>query len=203
MHTTHFNGGAPAFVNDYRSVQTALGDLQASGVVLRRVYPRISEVVQSVVGSSHNLDDITQLAAVEVFRCLDRYHGRGSIEAWAAKIAYRKAVRVLKREWKKKKVVIPLEDRDFEDGNTPNPEESMSREQLLNLFLSKIRDIPLKRRMPLILHLVHGYTIREVSELTKASVNTTKDRLKTATRELRIIVESHPNLVTAMLEESQ
>jgi RNA polymerase sigma factor (sigma-70 family) len=196
-----FLGDSIAYLDDYRLVQKALSDLQVTESVLRRVYPRIYEVVQSVVGRAQNLDDIAQLAALEVARCLDRYHGRGSIESWAAKIAYRKAARVIRREWKKKMATVPLDVENFPDDDTHNPEKLMSREQLFNIFLFKLCKIPLKRRVPLLLHVLYGYTIREVSELTEISANTVKDRLKTASREFRSILEQNPSLVTAILEE--
>lgn len=193
--------GAPAFLDDYRLAQEALDDLRVAEAVLRRVYPRISEIVRSVAGAAHNVDDITQLAAIEVARCLDRYHGRGSIESWASKIAYRKAMRVLKREWRKKKLTFFINDEDFEDRHTTSPEKSLSREQLFDAFISKMSGIPDKRRTPLILHMIYGYTVREVSELTDVSINTVKDRLKTGSREFRTMLDNNPTLVTAMLEE--
>ena len=194
-------GDSPAFLNDYNLVQQALNDMQVTEVVLRRVYPKICQVVQSVVGCAQDIDDIAQLAAMEVARCLDRYHGRGSLEAWAAKIAYRKAARVTKREWKKKMPTVPIDVDILADTDTSDPEKSMSREQLLNTFLSKMSGIPSIRRIPFLLHMLYGYTVKEVSELTDASTHTVKDRLKTASREFQLILEKNPRLVTAMLEE--
>lgn len=190
----------PFFLNDYRLAQEALNDLQVTEALLRRVYPKLHAVVQSVVGRAQDLDDIVQLAAMEVTRCLDRYQGHGTIEAWAAKIAYRKAVRVIKRDWRRRSATVPLEDDGVVD-NDANPEKALSKEQLFEIFLSKMGSIPSKRRVPLFLHLLYGYTVREVSEMTGVSSNTVKDRLKTASREYYSILENNHRLVTAMLEE--
>jgi RNA polymerase sigma-70 factor (ECF subfamily) len=192
---------SPAYLDDYRLVQKALIDLAAAEVLMRRVYPRIHEVVQSAVGYRPNVDDITQLAAMAVTKSLHRYHGRGSIEAWAAKIAYRKAMRVTQRQWKKEMAMMSTVDENFPDNASPDPEKSMSKQQLLDRFLSKMNKIPSKRRVPLLLHLIYGYTIKEVSELTGAPLNTVKDRLKTASREFQSILDRNPGLVIAMLEE--
>lgn len=191
----------PSFLNDYSLAQKALGDLEVAEVLLRRVYPKIYEVVQSVVGHAENLDDIAQLAAMDVARYLDRYRGRGSIESWAAKIAYRKAARVTKREWKKRVATVPFIDDNLEDNDTLNPEKRISSQQLLDSLFSKMNGIPSNRRVPLLLHVLHGYTVREVSELTGTPVNTVKDRLKTAFREYYSILERNSRLVAAMLEE--
>ena len=191
----------PAYLDDYKLVQKALSDLKAAEVVLRRVYPKIYEVVRLTAGCRFNPDDIAQLAAMEVLRCLDRYQGRGSIEAWATKIAYRKAARVTKRQWKKEKPMLALIEEDIADTATLDPEKSMSRQQLFDNFLSKMSKIPSKRRVPLFLHLIYGYTVKEVSELTDAPFNTVKDRLKTAIREFQSVMAENESLVTAMLEE--
>jgi DNA-directed RNA polymerase specialized sigma24 family protein len=67
--------------------------------------------------------------------------------------------------------------------------------------LEKLSIIPEKRRVPLLLHLAHGYTVREVAEMTETSPNTVKDRLKTALREFRGIMADDPALMTTILEE--
>lgn len=194
-------GSSPDYLDDYRLVRRALTDLKTAEAVLRRIYPKIYDVVQSVAGRGQNVDDIAQLAAMEVSRCLDRYHGRGSIEAWAAKIAYRKAARVTKREWKKRVPTVPLDTDVMADTDIADPEKTMSRDQLFDTLLLKLNGIPSVRRTPFLLHVIYGYTIKEVSELTDVSINTVKDRLKTASREFRCILEKNPALVTAMLEE--
>jgi DNA-directed RNA polymerase specialized sigma24 family protein len=60
--------------------------------------------------------------------------------------------------------------------------------------------IPQRRRVTLQLHLIYGYTVPEVAEITDSSPNTVKDRLRTAYNELRMIMDENPTLRTAMLE---
>jgi DNA-directed RNA polymerase specialized sigma24 family protein len=64
-----------------------------------------------------------------------------------------------------------------------------------------MEDIPQKRRVSLLLHLAHDYTVSEVAELTNVSPNTVKDRLRTAYKELRAILEGNPDLQSGILEE--
>jgi DNA-directed RNA polymerase specialized sigma24 family protein len=60
--------------------------------------------------------------------------------------------------------------------------------------------MPRKRRTPVFLHLLYGYSVAEVSDIMGVSPNTTKDRLKTALRELRVVFDRNPALREAMLE---
>jgi RNA polymerase sigma-70 factor (ECF subfamily) len=190
---------APIFLSDLQLARKALSDSRTEEALLRRVYPKIYKVVRITVGCQNHLDDIAQLAAMEVARSLDRYGGRGSLEAWAGRIAYRMAMRVIKRQRKKEMGRMPLFDRDRPNNETP--EKLISRRQLFENFVSKMGKIPAKRRVPLFLRLAYGYTVKEVSELTDASPNTVKDRLRTAFRELQTVLDENPGLVTAMLEE--
>jgi RNA polymerase sigma factor (sigma-70 family) len=189
----------PVFLSDLQLTRMALKDPRSEEIVLRRVYPRIYQIVRFAVGSRRQMDDIAQVAAMEVVKSLNRYGGIGSLEAWAGRIAYRTACRFMKRQRKPAMTLMPLQDRDVPNNETP--EKSMARRQLFEAFLSKMDDIPEKRRVPLLLHLAFGYTVNEVSELTQTPTNTVKDRLKVAFRELQAILDEHQNLWAAMLEE--
>jgi DNA-directed RNA polymerase specialized sigma24 family protein len=60
--------------------------------------------------------------------------------------------------------------------------------------------MPITRRAPVLLYFVFGYTVAEVSDVMDVSTTTTKNRLKTALRELRTIFDRNPSLREAMLE---
>jgi RNA polymerase sigma factor (sigma-70 family) len=187
-------------LNDFLLAQSALIDTKAEEKVFRRVYPRILRIVWLVLGEGSQVDDVAQLAAMEVFKALDSFKGLGSIESWAERIAYRMAVKESKKEKRKNAIFFPLDDRDGVLHETP--EMIVSRQHLFEALVFKMKRIPEKRRVPLLLHLVYGHSVREISELTEASQNTTKARLKTGYRELRKIMERNPDLLTAMEEDT-
>lgn len=189
----------PLSLADLQLVRQALEDPKNEEAVLTRLYPRIVQIVKFVAGNRSHVDDIAQIAAMEVLKSLKWFKGTGSLEAWASRIAYRTAMKVLKRSRKPEVVHMPLLDEDVITRETP--EKSISRRQLFESLVDKLSVIPEKRRVPLLLHLAYGYTVREVAEMTDVSQNTVKDRLKTAFREFRAILDDHPNLVTTMLEE--
>jgi RNA polymerase sigma factor (sigma-70 family) len=137
---------------------------------------------------------------MQVLKSLESFGGLGSIESWAERIAYRTAMRSMKREQKKNTLHFSLEEEDIPNRETP--EKTVSRRQLFETLVSHLEGIPAKRRIPLLLHLAYGYTVDEVSKLTEASPNTVKARLKIAFRELRVILDKHPNLRAAMLEDT-
>ena len=191
----------PISFKDLELARKALKDPRSEEILLRRVYPRIFQIVRLVAGNRRQLDDIAQLSALEVAKSLKWYRGLGSLESWAGRIAYRTTMRFIKRQQSAGLTTMPLLDDDMPTHETP--EKSFSRRQLFESLLSKMNRIPEKRRVPLLLHLAYGYTVGEVSELTDTSPNTVKDRLKTAFREFQSILDDHPSLVATMLEELQ
>ncbi|MBN2803193.1 MAG: sigma-70 family RNA polymerase sigma factor [Deltaproteobacteria bacterium] len=189
----------PILLTDLQLVHNALKDRKSEDVLLRRIYPGIVKIARLVSGNKSQVDDIAQLAAIEVVKSLKTYKGIGSIESWAGRIAYRTAMRNIKKVRKIEHVTTPFEDVVIQTADTP--EKALSRRQLFETFLQKMSVIPHKRRIALLLHLAYGYTVSEVSDLTGVSPNTVKDRLKTAFIEFQSILDEDPKLVKNMLEE--
>ena len=189
----------PISLNDIQLARMAREDPQVEEKLLHRVYPKIFQVVRFAAGSRRQADDIAQIAAMEVVKSLESFGGIGSIEAWAGRIAYRVTMKTLKKERQRDRLLYPFSEEDIPSDE--NPEKSVSRRRVFETLLSKIEKIPTKRRIPLLLHLAYGYTVSEVADLTEVSPNTVKDRLKTAYREMRAILNDHPSLRAAMLEE--
>jgi RNA polymerase sigma-70 factor (ECF subfamily) len=194
------DGHIPILLNDLQLARGALNDPKAEDLLFRRIYPKIFRIVRFAVKDRRQADDVAQLAAMQVLKSLESFGGLGSIESWAERIAYRTAMRSMKREQKKNTLHFSLEEEDIPNRETP--EKTVSRRQLFETLVSHLEGIPAKRRIPLLLHLAYGYTVDEVSKLTEASPNTVKARLKIAFRELRVILDKHPNLRAAMLEDT-
>jgi RNA polymerase sigma factor (sigma-70 family) len=186
----------PISLNDLQLARSALTDTRAEEKLFYRVYPRILRIVWLVLGDGRRADDVAQIAALQVFRSLDSFKGLGTIESWAERIAYRTATKESKKEKKKNAMFLSLKDDDGVHRETP--EMTVSKRQLFEVLVSKVKCIPEKRRVPLLLHLAYGYTVREVSALTATSHNTIKARLKLGYRELRAILDQNPELFSAM-----
>lgn len=195
----------PIPLNDLQLAQMAREDEEAEKALLRRLYPVMFKVAWSVAGRRDLADDIAQIAALEVLKSLNSFKGIGSLESWATRITYRVYVKLVKKEIRSKNILISLdmlgstESEKF--ARDENVERSVSRQNLFEKLTGLLETIPQKRRVPLLLHLAHGYTVNEVAELTDVSPNTVKDRLRTAYQEFRIILENHQELRDAILEE--
>lgn len=188
----------PVLLSDLQLARMAGRDRKTAENVLRRLQPKIFQVVRSVVRSDAEATEMGQMVALEVLESLRNFRGEGTLEAWAGGLAYRVTMRALKKstEWKQMHVSI----REGDDEVAGNPEKEVSRQQLFHSLSEKLQDMPKKRRTPILLHLLYGYSVAEVSDIMGVSPNTTKDRLKTALRELRAVFDRNPGLREAMLE---
>ena len=188
----------PTQLHDIRLAQAASRDRNAAEHVLRRIFPKIYQVVRATVSDKAHVEDVGQTAAVEVLQSLRNFRGQGTLEAWAGQIAFRTAVRSIRKQqdWNRRHM-------DFDSEWTSpllTPEASVSRKQLFDVLSERTSHIPEKRRAPLLLHLVYGCTVREVAEMMSIPENTVKDRLKTAVREFRTVLNQNPGLRKALLE---
>ena len=186
--------------NDLALVKRARTDRAAENLVFRRVYPGIFRIVRTAVRGRKEAEDIAQLAAMQVLRSLDSFRGIGTLEAWAERIAYRTALRSIRRTRRGDLLLCAIEESDV--MHTDTPEHSLARRRMFDELAAQLQEIPTKRRVPLLLHLAYGYTVKEVSQITNASTNTVKARLKVGMRELRVLLENHPQLLDSLSEDA-
>ena len=185
-------------LEDLKLARLARQDVKMEEVLLRRLYPKIFQIAWTVVGSRWLADEVAQHAALQVLKSLDSYSGVGSLESWAGRITCRVSSKIIKKERRNKRL-IPLDEESRASVAEPM-DNALSRRKVFEKLAHEMESIPRKRRVPLQLHLVYGYTVNEVAELTSSSPNTVKDRLRTAYKELRSIMEENPHLRVAMLE---
>lgn len=186
-------------LDDLRLAQRAKAEPASAMQVLDRLCPRVYQVVHMMVGGSGEADEFVQMCLVEILEHLHQFRGDGSLESWAGQVAYRVMIRALKKKRQSREDHTTLFSDQLPTRETP--ERALQRQELWEQLTEKLDSIPLKRRTALLLHVIDGYTVPEVAELTEVSVNTVKDHLKLAYRELRTIFAQNSSLKDAMLEE--
>ncbi|MCP4601148.1 MAG: sigma-70 family RNA polymerase sigma factor [Proteobacteria bacterium] len=187
-----------AALDDVRLAHLARRDQKTADSILTRLHPRVWQVVRMVRGPRQDADELLQRCFVEILESLHKFRGEGSLESWAGQVAYRVVMRHVKTTRINEINETPTSE---EMGiSKRNPETEVSRMTVWERLMAEMQKIPAKRRLTLMLHLVYEHTVEEVAELTGVSVNTTKYRLRTGYRELRVIFSRNADLKEAMLE---
>ena len=156
-----------------RLVQAAAsGDRGAQADVVSRLIDRVRRTVRYLVANDRDADDLVQQCLIDVLRSLHSFRGEGKLEAWAERITVRTAMRAMrKRRWRERIVSLGLEGADCKAGEINNDFE-------LRRYLAKLlADLAPERRVVVVLRLVQGYSIAEISAVTGAPINTVRDRL--------------------------
>jgi RNA polymerase sigma-70 factor (ECF subfamily) len=168
----------------------ATGNAEAMNSVARRLAGRVRRLSRMLVRDDALAEDAAQVALVEILQSAHTYGAKSSLERWADRITARITVRHAKEERRRFQIVESLDapeaaepasqERDPADdvrAETPRPLEE---------YLGAIPEV---QREALVLKHSLGYTVEEIAELTGVPTGTVKDRLVTARRQLRRLIQ--------------
>lgn len=141
---------------------------------------RVFGICMRYAKNSTDAEDILQEGFIKVFRYLDDYSGKGSIEGWMRRIMITTALNY----YKKKNLMNKDVDPEMTKVHLPSDYEvlsKMSHEEILDL----IRELPCGYQTVFNLNTIEGYSHKEISEIMNISVNTSKSQLSRAKHSLR------------------
>jgi RNA polymerase sigma-70 factor (ECF subfamily) len=171
----------------------AAGDRTARRRLVDRLLDRVGMAVRYLSPGDQDLDDHVQLALIEVLSAAGSYRGESTLEAWAERIAIRTAMRQIRRRRFRANVVALDPEREGR-SREPAPEHLALRHRLSLRISELLADLAPERRQVLTLRLVMGYGIEEIAAMTGMKINTVRDRLAVARRQLRRRIERDPVL---------
>ncbi len=145
--------------------------------------------------NDRDVDDIYSQTMLEILESIGNFKGKGSLEAWAGKIAFHTVTGHTKRRGMIERVMVP----DTHDAGMTktNPEHETSKSHIRERVSKALEKIPEERRKTLTLRLVLGHSIAEIADLTQVPVNTVRSRLRTGLRELRKSVAAERDYLLA------
>ena len=170
-------------VEDLKLAARAQVDRNAAEQLLRRIEPRVRYAVKLLMRGDRDVDDVMGQTMLEVLESIGTYKGRGSLEAWAGRIAYYTVSGHAKRRNMIERVMLP--EREDLGIEASNPEQETGRRRLRDKLETVLNKLPSERRRTLVLRLVLGHSIQEIATMTEVPVNTVRSRLRTGLKELR------------------
>lgn len=147
-------------------------------VLLRR---RVRTIALAIVGHAADAEDTVQCALMEILASARTFRGE-NLYAWSDRIAVRTAVRHARKRRVRSAQVDATADPSTHCAapSSPSPEHAIPRP-----LLDYLVELPEARRTALVLRHVMDYSLDEIAELTSTPVNTVKDRLLQARRQVR------------------
>ena len=161
-------------------------DQMAFREIVDRYQATVFSVIRRLLRDQKDAEDVAQEVFARVFVSIGRYESRGALLSWIYRITVNECYAYLRRRKVRPLVctsdLTPDELRVFEAGS-PAPlfdNTVADRDLALNLLAC----VSEQERCLLLLRVVEGYSIQELSELTGIPVNTVKVKLLRARRKL-------------------
>jgi RNA polymerase sigma-70 factor (ECF subfamily) len=176
----------------------ALGDSRAIRTLVLTIGPHIQRVVRKVLGPLHpDVDDVVQDCAFAIIDALPKRRGESTLLYFACRIAALNAMKVRRRDATLKRFSSRDDKLSVESYACarPAPDEILSSRVTADLVRELLDSLPLEQAEVLMLHCVLGFTLHEMAETSKTSVETLRSRMRLAKVALRNRVLGDPKSV--------
>ena len=164
-------------------------DRQAFEDLYREYYRRVFRFLLRMTGRAELSEELVSDVMFVVWQSAANFKGRSTVSTWILGIAYRKALKALRRMTRVAEVEWPSETDSLSSDTT---ESDLGRAELRDSIDVALRQVSSEHRMVVEMTYYFGYSYREIAEIAGCPVNTVKTRMFHARRRLRELL-SHMN----------
>ena len=156
-------------------------DARAFEELYRSYYPRLTRFLSNILRRAPLIEEVLNDTMMVVWTNPDRYNGKSKVSTWIFAIAYRKALKALRRYDE------PVEDNLAETRPSlePGPEQQLGSREIQTVLLSAIGELSTDHRAVVDLTYFHEIGYREIAEIMDCPVDTVKTRMFHARRHLK------------------
>ena len=156
-------------------------DGDAFDELYRRYQTRLSRFLANVVRQPQIVEEVVDDTLMVVWERATDFKGESKLSTWIFAIAYRKAMKALRR------YDAPLEDHGAEIrlSAEPSPEEAFGQSRLHGLLRGAMATLSSDHRAVVELTYFHDLKYREIAEIMECPVDTVKTRMFYARRQLK------------------
>ena len=156
-------------VRDARLMRrVADGDRRARLDLVKALWPRVANMARHMSPFADEVDDLTQEALLQILGSAPRFQADGCLEAWADVIAVRTILRHLRRIHRSRRLFVPETTEPTGDGE--DGEATYLRKARAECVSALLHRLPADQRVALVLKLIQGHSVDEVSRLMGKSV---------------------------------
>lgn len=167
--------------------EIARGDRAAFEALYHCYYPRLSRFLLRITRRPQLIEEILNDTMLVVWRKADSYDRSSKVSTWIFAIAFRKALKALKRV----DDPTPTEPEEMAISADAGPEGELSQQQL-RAFLDRVMaELSIEHRAVIELTYYQGYAYREIAAIMECPVDTVKTRMFHARRRLKTLLTCH------------
>ena len=157
------------------------GDAAAFEELYRLYHPRLTRFLLRFIRRPQLAEEVLNDTLMVVWERADTFQGTSKLSTWIFGIAYRKAMKGLRRQDE------PVEDRDLEllASEAASPEDMTGQGKAQILLKQAMNELSADHQMVLDLTYYHEMGYREIAEIMDCPVDTVKTRMFHARRHLK------------------
>jgi RNA polymerase sigma-70 factor (ECF subfamily) len=168
------------------------GDATAATAFYHRVRPQVDATIARLLGRSDaDVEDVAQLAFIELVRSIDRFRGECSLGTWVSRVTAFVVCKQIRRRRLERGV---FERSDVEQADSTGAGPQLVARDLLQRIRTHLDDMDQDRALAFLLHDVCGFDLREAARMLGVSVAAAQKRLVRGRRELRERLGADPEL---------
>lgn len=162
----------------------AEGDLRAFDALYRSFFPRLVRFLNRFTRRTVLIEDVINDTMFVVWEKANTYNEASKVSTWIFSIAYRKALKTIKRSDEPQESEFDL----LRAGMEVEPDNQLSQRQLQQCVSKALDAIPTDQRIVVNLAYFHGMGYQEIAETMDCPVNTVKTRMFHARKRLQILL---------------
>ena len=166
----------------------ARGDERAFEELYRAYHPRLVRFLSNLTRRPQLVEEVLNDTMIAVWEKPDSFRGASKVSTWIFAIAYRKAMKALR------KLDEPVEDtsRTMRLSDEPGPDDNIWHAERTRLILAAMQDLSPDQRTAVDLTYFHEMSYREIAEIMRCPVDTVKTRMFHARRRLKRLMAGNP-----------
>ena len=166
--------------------QVAAGDLRAFDSLYRNYWPRLRRFLDQVTRRPQLVEELLNDTMLAVWRQAGSFKAQSRVSTWVFAIAYRKALKALKRAREPGDGVFLPE----ELAGDRSPESDVIHTQLRRQLTLALSTLPAEQRAVVELTYYHECAYGEIAQILGCPVDTVKTRMFHARRKLRLLMDA-------------
>ncbi len=174
------------------------GDWQAFEELIEQKRQRIFWIAYQITGDEEGALDITQETFIKLWRSIGRFQRGRKFDTWLYRMVVNGSIDYLRKQKKVWGGASPVEGMAEEFASIPpDAERKLLIKELQKIFNHLASRLPPKQRAAFVLREIHGFSIREIAKIMRATQSTIRNNLWLAKQFLREQMERHfPEYIT-------
>lgn len=178
-------------------------DASLSKAFYTRVRPIVDRTLLRLLGArDKDYEDVAQRALFELVSTIDRFRGECPLDAWISIVTARIAYRAIRRRRIERRLFVDEEPRELPQA-TRSHAGAVAARQAIERIRVELEGMNQDRVWTFLLHDVYGYDLKEVGQITGASLSAAQSRLVRGRREIHERIKQDEALARFLKRHSE